>query len=137
MNNSLKILHTNISLTRFIICQTHQSLKRKQKWFQDLYSEGVNTKIFCSNFSSSNFQQMSTFNQVDVNCEYSITRNSNESLFFSQNKGMPQIRCSPLKTVFSFLVLQKDNSLSEHFSRISWNLFDTKPVSSHSFRQTW
>ena len=40
------------------------------------------------------------------------------------------------KTVFSFLVLRKDNSLSESFGKISWNVFDTKPVSSHSFCQT-
>ena len=33
--------------------------------------------------------------------------------------------------MFSFLVLQKDNSLFESFGKISWNLFDTKPASSH------
>ena len=39
--------------------------------------------------------------------------------------------------MFSFLVLQKDNSLYGRFCRISSNLLDTKTVSSHSFCQIW
>ena len=38
--------------------------------------------------------------------------------------------------LFSFLVLQKDNSLPESQGKISWNLFDIKPASSHSLCQT-
>ena len=45
--------------------------------------------------------------------------------------------CNLFKTVFSFLVLQKDNGLSGSFGRTSWNLLDTKPVSSYSFCQIW
>ena len=41
---------------------------------------------------SSNLQQISTLNQGMFNCDYSITCNTNRSLFFSQNKGMSQIR---------------------------------------------
>ena len=44
--------------------------------------------------------------------------------------------CNLFKTVFSFLVLQKDNSFPESFGKISWNLFDIKPASSHSLCQT-
>ena len=38
--------------------------------------------------------------------------------------------------LFSFLVLQKDNTLPESLGKISWNLFDIKPASSHSLCQT-
>ena len=48
---------------------------------------------FLFNFFFPDFQQVITFNQdVFKNCKYSITRNTNRSLFFSQNKGMCEIR---------------------------------------------
>ena len=90
LNNSLKTLHTNNTLTHFIFCKTRQSLARNQKFFPESRFERVNTKISLQNIS--NLQQISTLNQDMFNFEYNITCNTNRSLFFSQNKGMCQIR---------------------------------------------
>ena len=50
-NNSCKTLHTNITLTHFIFCKTHQSHARNQKLFPESRSERVNTKISLQNIS--------------------------------------------------------------------------------------
>ena len=45
--------------------------------------------------------------------------------------------CNLFNTVSSFLVLEKDNSLSGSFGRILWNLLDIKTVSFNSFCHIW
>ena len=106
------------------------------QWLDDLYDR-VTSLTWRSPWPDDFYDCVITFNQdVFKNCKYSITRNTNRSLFFSQDKEMCQIRviCNLFKTVFSFLVLQKE-SMSEGFGKISWNLFDSKPTSSHSLCQ--
>ena len=88
----LKTLHTNSTLTHFIFCKTHHSLAGDQKLFPESRFERVNTKISLQNFFVCNLQQITTLNQHMFNCDYSITCNTNRSLFFSQNKGICQIR---------------------------------------------
>ena len=49
INNSLKTVHTNITLTHFKFCKTHQSLARNQKLFLKSRSQRVNTTISLRN----------------------------------------------------------------------------------------
>ena len=135
LNISLKILDTTITVTRFIFHKTHQSHARSQKlcWTYIL-KEWIQKLLFETFFLTSN-KSVITFNQYMFNCKCSITSYTNRSLFFSQNKWMWPV-CNLFKTVFSFLVLQKDNSFPESLGKLSWKLFDIKPASSHSLCQT-
>ena len=73
LHNCLKTLHTNITLTHFTFCETHQSLARNQKLFPESRSERVNTEISLRNIFS-NLQQISTLNQNMFNCDSNESR---------------------------------------------------------------
>ena len=94
-----KTFHINFFFF-FIFWKTHQSLARNQKYFRNhVPKEWIQRSLF--EIFLSNLQQISTFNQDMFNCDYSFSCNTNRSLFFSQNKGMCQIRVTKIGNLFS------------------------------------
>ena len=104
LNNSLKILDTTITVTHFIFYKTHQSHARSQKWFQDSHSDRVNTKTSVRNniFFLTYNKSAHSINNYMFNCKFSITCNTNRSLFFS---GTGYYACTKTRSVHTIMII--------------------------------
>ena len=120
LHNSLKTHHTNIILTHFLFCKTHQSLAKRLK----IISEITFRKSEYKDLSSKYFFPISnkSIHSIKIsNCDYSITCNTNRSrLFFSQNKKGTWI----------------DNSMKKFIREVQGELTGSFSVDAHKHEHT-